>query len=356
MEKKQEFTLKELAQFTKSELIGDPAYRITGYAELEAAEAADISFLSKPKYKDTRYVTAMKMSRAGAIFIAPSITPPEGRHYLVNDDPSMAFQKAIEGMRGQDLKHTYFLSIHSSAIIHDSSKIGKNVIIGPHTVIDAHVSIGDDTVIGAGVYIGPHCTLGKSCKIHPNVTIQEHCEFGNNVVLQSGCIVGSHGFGFSTDDKGTHTRITQIGKVIVEDDVEIGSNTTVDRARFTETRIGKGTKIDCQVIIGHNVKIGKHNLICGHAAIAGSTKTGNHVVIAGQVGIDGHLTIDDGVIITAKSGVTKSLERGRYGGYPAESLDDFNRTNVLIRNLKNHVSQIKDLHSRLKTLEEKIVK
>lgn len=350
--KKMEFTLAELGSITQSEVVGDPNFKVTGYADLEAAKETDISFLSKPKYSNTRYTTAMKKSSAGAIFIAPSVEAPSGKNYLLNEDPSFAFQKTIEAMRGGSLLRTYFNSIHPTAVIHETVAIGKNAAIGPYAVIDAYVSIGDDCFIGSGVYIGPHCTLGNHCVLQPHVTLREWCELGNFVTIQPSTVLGSCGFGYSTDAKGEHTRISQIGKVVVEDHVEIGANTTVDRARFTETRIGQGTKVDSGVVIGHNVKVGRHNLICGQVGIAGSARTGNHVVIAGQVGIDGHLHIKDGAMISAKSGVTKSLDKGKYGGYPAEPLEDLNRNNVLIRNLKHTVAKVKELDERCKALEE----
>ena len=353
MDQMKAFTLGELAKFTDSELIGDPNYRITGYANLESACENDISFLSDPRYTNTRYVTAMKQSRAGAIFISPKIETTEGRNFLINEDPSNAFQVTIETMRGGPLERTYFESVHQSAVIHETAKLGSNVAIGPNAVIDANTVIGENTFIGAGAYIGPETEIGNSCVIEPNVTIREYCQIGNNVIIQSGCVIGSWGFGYSTDEKGIHTRINQLGTVVIEDDVEIAANCTVDRARFTETRIGQGTKIDNVVVIGHNVQIGKHNLICGQSAVAGSTTIGNHVVIAGQCGVDGHLNISDGVIVTAKSGVTKSLPPGRYGGYPAQPLDQFNKTNVYIRQMGKHVALIKELKARLEKLEEK---
>lgn len=352
MEQKTEFTLEELAKFTNSELVGDPNYKISGYADLESAGENDVSFLSNPRYTNTRYVTAMKQSRAGAIFITPKNQPAGGGNFIINDDPSYAFQVTIEAMRGGVLERSHFESIHPSAVIHETSKLGKNVTVGPNAVIDANTIIGDNTFIGAGAYIGPKTHIGDDCVIEPNATVREYCQLGNNVIIQSGCVIGSWGFGYSTDEKGVHTRVKQLGTVVIEDDVEIAANCTVDRARFTETRIGEGTKIDNIVVVGHNVKLGKHNLICGQSAIAGSTTTGNHVIIAGQCGVDGHLNISDGVIITAKSGVTKSLSPGRYGGFPAQPLDQYNKSLVFIRQMEKHISLIKDLKSRLEKLEK----
>ncbi len=346
------FTLEELAKQTGSTLIGDPKYIIEGFSDLETAGERDVSFLSNPRYTNTRYTNLVKVSKAGVIFISPETPQEEGRNFLVTEDPSRAFQITIEAIRGGELKKTGFPSIHTSAVIHQTVSIGQHVVIGPNAVIDEGVSIADHSFIGSGTYIGPHTVIGNHCTIHPNVTIRENCIIGNRVVIQPGTVIGSCGFGYTTSNEGIHQHLSHIGSVTIEDDVEIGANSTIDRARFTSTTIAKGTKIDNLVVIGHNVRVGRHNLICGQSAIAGSTQTGSHVVIAGQCGIDGHIKLDDGVIITAKSGVSKSLKTGRYGGIPVQPLDQHNRTNVNIRNLDKHVKLIKELQKRMEQLEK----
>ncbi|CCB91745.1 UDP-3-O-[3-hydroxymyristoyl] glucosamine N-acyltransferase [Waddlia chondrophila 2032/99] len=347
MKGKEAFTLRELSLLTESKLFGDPDYTITGYADLENAQPHHASFLSNPKYTNTRYEGVMNASQAGVIFVAPHIARAQGKNYLVHEDPSRAFQTAIEALKGK-IKQTGFESFHPSAVIHPTTKIGLNTIIGPHAVIDEGVTIGKDCYIGAGAFIGPETTIGERCRIDPNVVIREHCVIGNRVIVQSGAVIGSCGFGYTTNDQGLHERLSHIGNVILEDDVEIGANSTIDRARFTSTIIAKGTKIDNLVVIGHNVKVGRHNIICGQSGIAGSSETGSHVVIAGQCGINGHIKLEDGVIIAAKSGVTKSLPTGRYGGIPAQPLDQHNRTNVHIRNLEKYITQIRELNKKFK--------
>lgn len=331
MEEKKSRPLRELAELTGATIVGDPDYPIFGYADLDSAQKTDVSFFSHPQYTETRYASAMQRSQAGAIFVKKA---PESlsHHYLVHPDPSTAFQKIVEAFCGAR-KDSYFSGIHPSAVIHPTAQIGKGVTISPLAVIDANTSVGNGSFIGAGCYIGPHVSIGEACQIHPNVTIQAHTGIGDRVVIESGAVLGSCGFGFSTNNKGEHTRIKQLGKVVVEEDVEIGANTTIDRARFTETRIGKGSKIDSNVVIGHNVQIGCHTILCGHVGVAGSAKIGSHVVIAGQCGINGHITLDDGVMVAAKSGVTKSLSKGKYSGYPAEPVAEFNRAQATLRKL-----------------------
>lgn len=352
MDKTHCITLAELARLTGAQVVGDPAYVVSGYADLDSATERDVAFLSNPRYTPTRYATAMRQSRAGGIFVASHIPRVEGKHYLVHPDPSRAFQQAIECIWAKDHKASHFEGIHPTAVVHETVRLGVQVALGPHAVVEADTCIGDGTYIGAGTYIGPRCTLGEGCLIQPNVVVREACRIGHRVTIQSGSVIGSWGFGYATDAQGVHTRISQLGIVAIEDDVEIGSNVVVDRARFTETRIGQGTKIDSGVIVGHNVRIGKHTLICGQTAIAGSTEIGNHVVVAGQCGIDGHLKIGDRVLLAARSGVTKSLAAGKYAGYPARPLEEHHKNTVLGMRMSDYADKIKELEERLKALEK----
>lgn len=346
-------TLDELAKLTNSRVVGNAQYAISNIADLESATELDASFLSNPKYTASRYEAAMRTSQAGVIFIAPSVQIVEGKNFLINDDPTRAFQETIEFFRGKSNQLTGFSGIHKTAVIHESCKLGQGITVGPNAVIDAETTIGDHTFIGAGTYIGPQCTLGRECTIHPHVTIREQCIIGNRVIIQPGAIIGGCGFGYSTDKYGKHTKLNHIGNVVIGDDVEIGSNTTVDRARFTSTVIGKGTKIDNLVTIAHNVHVGEDNLIAGQAGIAGSSKTGRCVVLAGQSGINGHITICDGVIISGRAGVYKSLDKpGAYGGLPAIPMAEYNKNLAMLRNIRTYVDTIKKLQSRLDQLEK----
>ncbi len=353
MEKKQ-YTLAELADKTQSTLIGDPNYCITNVADLESASQEDASFLTKLPYgQNSRYEQVMRKSAAGVFFVHPEATLIEGRNFLLNEDPSRAFQMVLELINGSKQELTGFTGIHPTAVLHPTSKIGKDVTIGPHAVIDKGVVIGDQTSIGAGCYIGPSCILGTHCIIHPNVVIRERCTLGDRVVLQPGVVIGSCGFGYTLDKQGRHVKLNQVGTVVIEDDVEIGANTTIDRSRFKSTRIGRGSKIDNLVQIGHGAVIGPDNMIVAQTGIAGSTETGQHVVMAGQCGIAGHLKIGDRVILAARTGVDKSLpEAGKYGGVPAMPLSEHNRIEVRLRNIEGYVDQVKKLEARLAKIEE----
>ena len=342
------FTLQELASLTHSKLIGDAGYEIHNVADLEAAGNQDASFLANPIYDK-----AMRASTAGVVFVSSSVELLPGRNFLVSDDPSRAFQITVEAFFG-NMVHTFsgFEGIHPSAVIHETVTLGKNVTIGPLVVIDKEAVIGDNTIIGAGCYIGFQVTIGAQSFLHPHVTIRERCRIGNRVIIQPGAVIGSCGFGYTTDNQGRHIKLNQVGIVIIEDDVEIGANTTVDRSRFKATVIGQGTKIDNLVQIGHGVTIGAHNIIVAQTGIAGSTKTGKYVVIAGHVAIAGHLSIADKVMVAGKAGVTNSIkEAGKYGGYPCIPLDKYNRNAVLLRNIQTYINQIKELQKKVEVLE-----
>lgn len=344
------FTLAELAELTKSTIIGNPEYCVTGVDSLDSACPEDASFLANPRYR-----SLLKETKAGVVCIDGQTLPEEDKNYLVSDDPSRAFQIIVEAILITPYSKSGFLGIHPSVAIHPTARIGKDVQIGPNSVIDQGVVIGDHTVIGSCVSIGAGVVVGSHCLFHSNVTVREKCTIGNRVILQPGSVIGSCGFGYTTDAKGMHTKLEQLGTVIVEDDVEIGANTTIDRARFKATRIGRGTKIDNLVQIGHNVHIGQDNIIVSQTGIAGSAKTGKNVVFGGQAGVVGHLEIADYVMIATRGGVSKSItESGKYAGSPVMGLSEYNRQQVHLRKITNYVKQIDELEKRLKELEEKL--
>lgn len=345
--KERTITLKALAELTNATLAGNPEYKISHVADLETAEPCDVSFLSNPRYEKS-----MKSSAAGAFFVQTSYPVEEGKNYLLVEDPSLAFQKAINFFfEGRD-KLTGFTEIHPTAVIHPTAKIGQNVSIGPFAVVDQETVIGDGSTLLAHVSVGPFSTLGSKCLIHAHVSIRERCLIGNNVIIQPGAVIGSCGFGYITDKMGRHIKLEQVGTVTIEDDVEIGANTTIDRSRFKTTRIGRGTKIDNLVQIGHGATVGEDNIFVSQCGMAGSSKTGRHVVLGGQAGITGHITIGNNVMIAAKSGISKSLDKaGNYGGHPAIPFEDHNRKSVYLKNIERYVHKIKALEEKLAAIE-----
>ncbi|HLW34398.1 MAG TPA: UDP-3-O-(3-hydroxymyristoyl)glucosamine N-acyltransferase, partial [Chthoniobacterales bacterium] len=236
--------------------------------------------------------------------------------------------------------------IHPTAAIDPSAKLGNDVSIQPHAVIEAGTRVGDKSVIGAGSYVGRESVIGESCLIYPNVTIRERTTIGARVIIHSGAVIGADGFGFEMVG-GQYQKIPQLGIVQIDDDVEIGANTTIDRARFGRTWIQEGVKIDNLVQIAHNVILGKNSIIAAQTGISGSTRVGENVKMAGQVGVIGHLTIENDTIIAAQSGISKDLPGGAWFGSPAVPLADAKRQIVLIHRLEK-------LFDRLKAIEKKL--
>lgn len=341
------YSLEALAALTNSKLVGNPKHMISGVADLETATEQDASFLS-----NARYNQAMKKSHAGVIFVDPQTSLLDGKNYLVVDQPSRAFQKFVDTLHPPRKNPSGFIGIHPSAVIHDTAQLADGVSVGPHAVIDEGVIIGEKTFIGAGVYIGSSSIIGSDCLVHPHVVIREGCKIGNRVLIQPGAVIGSCGFGYTTDKQGRHIKLNQVGNVVIEDDVEVGANATIDRARFKDTIIGQGTKIDNLVQLGHGVVLGPDNIIVAQTGIAGSTSTGRHVVLAGQVAVAGHLHLDDGVTVAGKSGVSKSLSRGKYGGIPAVPIHEYNRNQVYLRRIEDFIVQLKEMAKKLESLEE----
>jgi UDP-3-O-[3-hydroxymyristoyl] glucosamine N-acyltransferase len=333
------FTLSELAALTNSTLQGDGSYRVYGVADLLSATPRDISFLSHSEYLPVGFESALAKTNAGAIFLASPLDSV--CNMLIHSDPSRAFQMVVEAFLPEDERRSAFAGIHETAIIHPSAKLGDNVSIGPYAVIDKDVVIGDGTTIASGCYLGPGTILGKGCHLYPHTTVREFCSLGDRVILQPGAVIGSCGFGYTTNRQGRHEKISQLGIVEIGDDVEIGANTTVDRARFGATKIGSGTKIDNGCQIAHNVHIGENCLLAGHVAIAGSTKIGDYVVIGGQTGITGHIEITSHVMIAAQSGIAKSIVKpGKYAGRHAQPLAQYLRNEVAVSDIKKAVKKM----------------
>ncbi|NGX55981.1 MAG: UDP-3-O-acylglucosamine N-acyltransferase [Candidatus Anoxychlamydiales bacterium] len=344
MQKK--ITLEELSKFTNSKIVGDPNVLLLGINTLEAANKNEISFLANLKYLDK-----IRTSKALAFCISEDVEIEKNKNYLISKDPSRTFQIIAEYFLSNS-NISGFENIHSSCIIHESANIKNNVKVGPNTVIDQNVKIDENTSIGSNVSIHSNVVIGKNCIIHSNVVIRENTIIQDRVTIQPGAVIGSCGFGY-TFENNEYKKITQLGNVILEDDVEIGANTTIDRARFSSTIIHKGAKIDNLVQIAHNVEIGNHSAIAAQTGIAGSTKIGSYNIMGGQVGITGHIKLDDQVMLASRTGVSKNLKAGKYRGSPAIGLNDYNRQFVFQKNLKKIISKLEE---KIAHLEEKLSK
>src|SRR5437867_5435815 len=267
------------------ELVGDPKLNITGAASLAEASNGEISF-----FADRKYMGLLRKTRASAVFVPPDFAEPLAPAQVRVSNPTKAFEQVVLKFAPKPI--TFAPGIHPSAIVGSTVHLGERVSIQPHAVIEDGSQIGDDTIIGAGSYIGHETAIGSACLIYPLVTIRERSRIGSRVIIHSGAVIGAVGFGFEmVDDR--QQKIQQLGIVQIDDDVEIGANTTIDRARFGRTWIRQGVKIDNLVQIAHNVVIGKDSVIVAQSGISGSTRVGQRVMMGGQVGIVGHLEIGE---------------------------------------------------------------
>jgi len=334
-------TLKEIAEIVDGEVVGDENVVVTGICGIKEAKEGDLTFIANP-----RYIPLMNQTKASAIITSRDIKSAS-KPIIRTDNPSMAFAKMVSLMAPNEV--TRPVGIHPTAVIGDRVRIGKNVAIQPYVVIEDYAEIKDNTILYAGVFIGHHTKIGRDCIIYPYVIIRERVTIGDRVIIHGGTVIGSDGFGFSTV-KGVHQRIPQIGTVIIEDDVEIGANVTIDRARFDKTLIKKGTKIDNLVQIAHNVIIGENSIIVAQTGISGSTTIGKNVTLAGQSGVIGHITIGDNAVVAAQAGVTKPVPANAcVSGYPAKPHNVAKRINACVQNLPS-------LYKKVKALEEEIAR
>ena len=332
-------TLQELATTSGGELIGDPSLQITGAASLVEATPGEISFFGNRKY-----IGLLRKTRASAVFVPTDFAESIGAAQIRVGNPTKAFEQVVLKFAPKPI--TFPPGIHPSAVVDPSARLGQHVSVQPHAVVEPGTTIGDDTIIGAGSYIGHETVIGSACLIYPLVTIRERSCIGSRVIIHSGAVIGADGFGFEMVE-GRQQKIQQLGIVQIDDDVEIGANTTVDRARFGRTWIQQGVKIDNLVQIAHNVVIGKNSVIVAQTGISGSTRVGERVTMAGQVGIVGHVEIADGSIIAAQSGVSKSVPGGVWFGYPAGPIDEIKQQIAWIRSLGKLFARVKEIEKKL---------
>ncbi len=333
------FTVKELAALSGGELVGDSTLKIIGAASLGEATQGEISFFANRKY-----VGLLRKTRASAVFVPPDFSEPINAAQIRVSNPTKAFEQVVLKFAPKPI--TFTPGIHPSAVVDPSAQLGDRVSIQPLAVIEAEAKIGDDTIIGAGSYVGHETVIGSACHIYPNVTIRERSRIGSRVIIHSGAVIGADGFGFEMVD-GRQKKIQQLGIVQIDDDVEIGANTTVDRARFGRTWIQQGVKIDNLVQIAHNVVIGKNTVIAAQSGIAGSAQIGQRVLIGGQVGIIGHVEIGDNTAIGAQSGISKNINGGAWWASPAVPLEEAKLQIAWVRRLGKFFARVKEIEKKL---------
>ena len=338
--------LSELCTLLQGELVGNGDIEIINLAKIQDAQEGDLTFLANPKY--AKY---LETTKASAVLVAKSSYVENIAHIKV-DEPYLSFQKALKIV--YPVNNERFKGIHPTVVIGENANIAKDVRIGPFVYIGSNVRLGKNTTIYPGCIIIDDAKIGTNCLLYSNVSVYNGCEIQDNVIIHSGVVIGSDGFGFAPSGR-QYDKIPQVGKVVIESDVEIGANCTIDRATIGETRIKKGSKIDNLVQIAHNVEVGENTVIAAQTGISGSTKLGEHVTVAGQVGITGHIEVGDDAVLAAQSGISKNVPKGEvWFGYPAGPISRKKKVEVSLRHLPELNKKIKILEKTIIDLQEKI--
>lgn len=344
-----QFSAIQIAALIKGNIEGDASVTVSSFGKIEEAGTGQLTFLANPKYEEYLYSTS-----ASLVIIGESLDlkQPVNTTLIRVADPYSAFASLLDFY--QQMMNKQLSGIQQPSHIDPSAQVGNNVFIGAFAYIGKNVTIGDDTKIYPGAFIGDNITIGSGTTIHPGVKIYHDCSVGNNVVIHAGAVIGGDGFGFAPQADGSFKKVPQIGNVVIEDDVEIGANTTIDRATIGSTLIKKGAKLDNLIQIAHNVEVGKSSVIAAQAGISGSTKLGNGVMIGGQAGIVGHISLADGTKINAQSGVSKSVKapNSALTGSPAYDYTAMLRSQAVFRNLPDLEKKIQELEKQVAELKK----
>ena len=335
--------LKELAEWVEGTVVGDGEVEISGVASIEEARAGEITFIASPKY-----LPKLSETRASAVIVSKEVTQAD-KPLLCVTNPYLAFAKILILFSHKPYQSK---GIDTNAWVSPTAKLGKELTVHPFVYVGDRCSIGDRVTLYPGVYVGEDSTIGEDSTLYSNVSIYPGTTIGKRVILHSGVVVGSDGFGYVKEGK-KNVKIPQIGGVEIEDDVEIGANSTVDRATFGKTMIRRGVKIDNLVQVAHNVAIGEDTILCAQVGISGSTKIGSNVTLAGQVGVVDHTEIEDNVLVGAQAGVTHRLPANQgYVGSPAMPHREFLRVNAVFSRLPEMRKSLIEIEKRLKKIEE----
>ena len=337
--------LKHIAKKLGCELKGSEDIDIRGVAGIEEAKPDELTFLSNPKY-----LSKVETTRAGAILLSAD-APSAKVSTLICDDPYLSFAKAVELFYQPP---EVISGIHPTATIADSAVLGENHSIGANVVVGEGVCLGTNAVLHPNVTIYPFADIGEDFVAHSNTVVREYCKIGDRVILQNGAVIGADGFGFAPQKDGSYYKIVQSGTTVLEDDVEIGANTCVDRATVGETRIQAGTKVDNLVQVGHGSRVGSRTLLAAQVGLAGSTTVGQEVKLAGQGGGAGHLSIGDGVVATAQTGIARSVEAEKtISGTPEMDSALWKRNYIILQDLPELIRTLKQLKKKLSEMAQK---
>ena len=334
--------LEQVASLVSGNLEGEGSIEINGVRGVHDAKEGDITFLMQNKYLDV-----LKKSKASAVFVVKpvEVSIPQ----IVVAKPELAFARLVKEFHPEPRPQP---GIHSSVVIGKKVVLGENVTLSAGVCIGDDVSIGNDVVLYPNVVIGNDCKVDDHCTLHPNVTLYRNTEMGRHVIVHAGTVIGADGFGYTLDEKGCHYKINQFGRVVIEDFVEIGANSCIDRAAMDTTLIKAGTKIDNLVQVAHNCTVGNHSILVAQVGLAGSCRLGHHVVLAGQVGLADHVTLGNQVTVTAKSGTFRDLENNAVvSGWPAVPTGTWKRYVATLPKLPDLARKVKELESRLREIE-----
>ena len=334
--------LEKIAELVGGRLKGDGSIEILGICGIEQAVEGHITFLSKKKFLDV-----LNNSQASAVLVKEEVDTPVCQ--VIVASPELAFARLLRQFHSEPRPVP---GVHDRAVIGKNVKLGKQVTLSSGVCIGDDVQIADNVLLYPGVVVGDRCRIGSHTTLYPNVTLYNDSELGSRVTLHAGVVIGADGFGYTLDEKGAHYKINQIGRVLIEDDVEIGANSCIDRAAMGTTLIKQGTKIDNLVQVAHNCTVGEHSILVAQVGLAGSCTLGHHVVLAGQVGVADHVTLGDQVTLTAQSGTFRSIESNNvYGGHPAIPLGEWKKYVTILPKLPDLARKIRDLEARLNEIE-----
>lgn len=337
------FSAKDIAALAGGTVEGNPDASVSALAKIEEGKNGALSFLSNPAYAQYIYTTQASIVIVNNDFIAEQELPKELTLVRV-PDARQAFAKLLDAYNQFRMNKK---GVDPSAYVSPSAKVGANVYVGPHAVIGDNAIIGDNTKIHPNVTVGDSAKIGENTILYPGVIVYHDCVVGNNCILQGGTVIGGDGFGFQPNSENNYQKVPHIGNVVIEDHVEIGANTTIDRATLGSTILRKGVKLDNLIQIAHNVEIGENTVIASQSGVAGSTKIGRDCLIGGQVGIIGHLTIGDRVKIAAQSGIGNNVPNDEIiQGSPAFGIGDYKRSYVMFRKLPELSDRIRNLEKQ----------
>ena len=337
------FTAAQIAEILEGEVEGNPEVEVSELSKIEEGREGSLTFLSNPRYQSYIYSTQASVCIVNKSF---EVEQPVSTTLIKVKDAYKAFSTLLEYYNQIKLNKA---GIEQPSFIADSARYGENLYLGAFAYLGENVELGENVKVYPNVYIGENVKIGDNVILFPGVKVYSECIIGNDCVLHSGAIIGADGFGYSPSEDGVYSRVPQIGNVIIEDNVDIGAGTTIDRATLGSTIIRKGVKLDNQIQIAHNVEIGEHTAIAAQTGIAGSTKIGKHCLIGGQVGISGHLTIGDRVKIQAQSGIGRDLKNDeKLQGSPAFGYNDFAKSFVHFKNLPKSIDLLHQLEKKIK--------